>query len=53
MFNKKAAHLAPLFRKPLPATYAAACSWVGPESRPLASTSRSTNSITAIAALSP
>jgi hypothetical protein len=53
--NKKAAHQAPLFADYFDDCQAAsaAFSCTGPESRPLASTSRSTNSITAIAALSP
>jgi hypothetical protein len=55
--NKKAALKAPLFENRLggKSAYAASASFscTGPESRPLASTSRSTNSITAIAALSP
>ena len=55
---KKAAPVAPLFRscpcrKAYAASGSAAFSCTGPESWPLASTSRSTNSITAIAALSP
>jgi len=54
---QKAALEAPLLKSDMGGrrTYAAAASvcWTGPESWPLASTSRSTNSITAIAALSP
>ena len=53
--GKKAALEAPLWKQTLDPNYAAsgAFSATGPESRPLASTSRSTNSITAIGALSP